>query len=273
MKGVGSVNIDIISDIHVDSHIYFDAIQMNQFVKHLLKNKKSKILINAGDLSNSNRFSKMLLERLSPEYELIVNVFGNHDLYVSPAMLGRYPTMFSRWEELKDEVSHLKNVVFLEGDVIEYNGIKIGGTGAWYDWSYSIERLGLSIEATENVYKSFMNDSVYIPTAKNILWDLPYKEFQKLEAIADKVDIMVTHVAPKRDMIAKPYQKDLLSGGFSFKGDEVVAKTSAKIWIFGHTHSRQDFKEDGIRFINNAFGSMSESNDYTTLTGVKTIRI
>jgi hypothetical protein len=70
-------------------------------------------------------------------YKKIFVTFGNHDMYlVSNAQRSKYQISWNKVKDLKQICECIDTVEFLDGNIIEVDGIKIGGAGMWYDMSY-----------------------------------------------------------------------------------------------------------------------------------------
>lgn len=246
---------DIISDIHADFYIRSSLITEDSFVAELIPKNPSSVLVVAGDLSNYNRVSELLLRAFLDHYEKVLLVFGNHDLYEMDARKRRKASgPMSRWEDLKRRFEGEDRVVFLDGDVHEHDGVRFGGTGGWYDFSYSLGRLNASVTEMEEVYANGMSDAQFIPRMERFDWNFLDEERRKLESLVDQVDVLVTHVPPSATKMAERFRYSRLSGCFFFDGADLLRRTTAKIWICGHTHERFDFEENGVNIINHALG-------------------
>lgn len=255
---------DVISDLHTGSYLYSNKFNMTfeEYIDMLIPENPSKLLVIAGDISNSNKTSEQVLNALSEYYEKILVVFGNHDLYCyeNEKFIAAGNPLY-RWEKLEKQMKSNDKIVFLNGTTFEYEGVVFGGTGGWYDLSYTINVLNKSISEAEKIYKDGIFDSDYIPSMKKFNWDFVQKEYKKLLDIYQKVDVMITHVPPVTDCMKEDFQKSYLSGCFYFDGEYLVENTSAKIWIFGHSHVLYDEKSKigDVRLINQSLGYPDES--------------
>lgn len=267
--------IDVISDLHTEKYVSL-GMSIGDFVLELLPEKLSDILIIAGDIADDNKTSESVLTELCEYYKKVIVVFGNHDLYLPKTTLSVRPefkkrTPLFRWEALKNQMKKQEKVIFLDGDVFSYQGISIGGTGGWYDLSYTINHLSYSISEAESEYENFMQDTDAIPNMKKFNWEFFYDQYRKLLEINQKVDIMVTHVCPTSKFMAPEFRGEALSGCFSFDGEQLLNDTTAKIWLSGHTHTNSENKWDEVRLINQALGYPNEPKLRYDL--IKTIQI
>jgi len=166
------MRIDYISDVHLDHYISDTNASSPKFIKkmeELVRNRimpagigtdfiLGEVLIVAGDISHYNQQSMFFLIELKKYYDNIILVHGNHDMYlISSKQASKYQYSSDlRINELKDICERL-NVIFLDGDIVNFKNIRIGGTCSWYNLPTSID--------IEN-WKKVMNDSEYIYSTK-----------------------------------------------------------------------------------------------------------
>jgi len=276
MKNKKSYKIDIISDMHVDFWIKEKDPQciskhVKKYVNDILKPKGSDILIIAGDLGHYfSQDSSVLLELLI-HYKNIFIVPGNHDLYLfSKSQQTKYKyNSFNRIKEMKDFCLKHSGLHYLDGEIIDIDGLKIGGTGYWYN---------LPSQNSINLWNTYMNDSV------NIIKEKPYKiplaysgyyyitgfdtqeyynsEKEKLSNfIGNELDVLVTHVIPFKipdNKLSQEYINDPTNIFYMSDDIEIVKKINPKVCVFGHTHKSYDFEIDNIWAVCNPLGYKSE---------------
>ena len=85
---------------------------------------------------------------------------------------------------------------------------------------------------------------------------------KKVEKVHKNCDVIVTHINPsiKLEHTATKWQRADTSGFFSFDGTQFLANTTAKYWIFGHSHDQKEFKQYSVQCLSNPFGYPSEWN-------------
>lgn len=82
------MNIDYVSDLHLDFYIEPEGNQQNYtaktrgFLQQLLPVMPAEVLVIAGDLSHFNQQSYETLQFFSEHYKQVFFVFGNHDYYL-----------------------------------------------------------------------------------------------------------------------------------------------------------------------------------------------
>jgi DNA repair exonuclease SbcCD nuclease subunit len=162
---------------------------------------------------------------------------------------------------MRNLINAQEDMFCLNGEIIEIEGIRIGGCDSWYDGSYIKKHFNKTDDTwIHQLWKYSLNDANYI---LGIPWqDLWQQEKEKIEKIYQEVDIMITHVNPS---IAKKhtdpkYQEELTTGFFCFDGEEYLKQGSMKYWIYGHTHDAMEYELHGVTCICNPLGYPGEGN-------------
>ena len=272
-------NFDLISDIHIDFYIDIRKSEekmrkkIEEFTKSILPEKINSPLIIAGDLGHYNRQNIFFLEELKKYYENIILVNGNHDYYmVSNNVRKKYNNdSKKRAFEMKKEAEKIKGIHYLDGDIIELNGIKFGGVGMWYDFSYGKQVFGMTQESLFSQWKKVMSDYKYI---KGLQFYDDFreadKEKEKLDKIIDESDVIITHVGPEWSRIPNKYKIDVDTSFYYFDGKPYFDRIENKLWLWGHTHERYDYNMYGCRFINASLGYPSEKNNRKIINVIDT---
>ena len=127
----------VLSDIHIDNMLYHigdvhDAnIQALNNYKRLIEKVpeyNERVWLLAGDISSYGKYTKNcyeILKELTSMFKHTFMVLGNHD-YASNT------TTEEAIIKHKEYAKEIHNLTLLDGDVIEYEGIKIGGCLGWY---------------------------------------------------------------------------------------------------------------------------------------------
>lgn len=278
MKKNISIFADYISDIHLETYIsldkdkeaFFKSLDIISNILYKPFHKCGKVLILAGDISSSINQIKWFVEYVSSYYEKIFYVHGNHEMYVLHG-----DNSLTKIEILKRELNNIDNCIFLDGQVIEFEGIKFGGCSMFYDFSYGINHFGLNETQMKFLWKKNIRDSFMIndgitkdyyvkqETGQfiNILFDpisFFNKEKEKLEKLKE-CDVIISHVMP---FVHKFYPKkyhNAETGFFMFDGEEFISKSKVKYWFAGHTHTLTDAKKFGVRLLINPYGYPNEN--------------
>lgn len=245
------MKIDYISDLHIDfwfekeKALTEEVLKISYIHKNIFHNAEGEILLIAGDLGHYNHQNIEFLELLLKVYgyKHIFFVLGNHDYYTIAKERERFKADSSlRIKELKDMLLCHKNITLLDGQICDYQGIKIGGCGMWYDGRYAQQlNLKLSSEALLELWQTKMMDAIHINISDFI--QLYNEEIIKLRNIYDKSDIILTHINPSisPSHTLRKYTLDVKNGFYSFNGEYYVQNSHARWWIFGHIHQSLEY--------------------------------
>lgn len=261
-------HFDYTSDLHFDTHLTKDFSEEEFIIKYskYFKNKKSIILVIAGDIGEDNDMNIKALCYIKKifKYQYILLVLGNHDLYLSnPETINLYGDSFNRIKHFKNLIKKEKDIYLLDGNIIEIEGIRFGGTMGWYDGKYITNNLNSSetkdFQYINNLWAEYFPDFMSIRDI-NHFNDFCRIENNKIESIYKNCDVMITHINPsiQKDHTEKKYRENDLSGFFSFDGSRFLKDTTAKVWLFGHTHYQISFKVHNVICSSNPFGYPSE---------------
>jgi len=261
------VTIDIISDIHLDFYAKDNIEDINSFVENLISTKTDKnfdVLVIAGDIGHYNDDNIYFLELISKLYKKVFVTWGNHDLYLLPDQAGKYEyNSFNRLNELKEKVKELNNVIFLDGEKIEYEDITFWGSGLWYDvldinhWANYMNDAGLIFDRREP-YKIIMSYELYATKFNFNTNRLYKKEYAKVKQL-DKANVIISHIPP----VSFNFSGNMGDNYYFVPyGEEIIEKVKPKMWIFGHIHTKRDKKFNGCRLICNPLGYPDENRDF-----------
>ena len=269
------MKIDILSDLHID--FYFKKKPTVESVRKLYGNilggntghsDIGDVLIVAGDLGHYNKQNIQVLKLIKEvfEYKHIICVLGNHDYYlVSYAERENYFHRSTfRAQRMREIINCEEGMHALDGNIIEIDGVKIGGCDGWYDGAYIKRHFWKKDEAYMHGYVSLlwrrtMADADYI---FDMDWQAyALEEKKKLHRIYQNVDVMITHINPsiEKEHTDKKYRDLDTTGYFTFDGEEFLKNGSMKYWIFGHTHDRTVYEKYGVKCLCNPMGYPNES--------------
>jgi len=255
-----SLKIDIISDLHIDFYIKETTTQnIVRFCQQIIPYDPGEILIIAGDTSHYNSQIKELLKFLLGIYKGIFIVSGNHDMYMlSKNNKANYSAnSHNRLKELR-EICEEIGVFYLDGNVVDYKGVRIGGTGGWYN---------LPTDNDVKLWAQSLNDANYIregnPFEKFDTQRFYESELLKLKEIAaQQCDILVTHVAqviPPQEAIPRIFWNDPSNIFYYVDNFDLVKQSNCEYHIYGHTHDFQNYTINDVEMICNPYGYPSES--------------
>lgn len=260
--------VDYISDIHEDC--FFQDIKSEKydlFIDSLFTNITiGKVLIIAGDLSeNINRIINFLKKvKSKKDYEYILYIPGNHELYLN--VEDKFKSSIAKYDFLAKKVNEMNDigVYFLDGTILEIEGIKFGGVSMWYDGSYLRKKMIHLEEHSFNtfikrLYNQYMRDSIKI---KESLFDMFSWQKSKLELIYKDADVIFTHINPVNvDSYLSPnFRGQDGNAFFCFDGLKYLEHTNAKYWIYGHTHDIFEGEIFNVKLLCNPSGYPGERN-------------
>jgi predicted phosphodiesterase len=252
------MKVDYISDIHLDFWMKKSSISE---VCDMLEISGGELLIIAGDLGHIFGQNTAFLYYLNKLYHDIVFVHGNHDLY--NVHKDSTKTTKVRINALKSFCNTV-GIHFLDGETVEINGVKIGGTCSFWDDSFYQMLTGtiLSQENMVYLYKKSLNDARFIRDFDPVKFQK--EQFGKLSSI-DPVDIMVTHYAPViPPNLKREYATSHITTFYYADKRSEVVRIDPKFWIFGHTHDKMEFNYNNTTFLCNPVGYPME-NKYTKM--------
>ncbi len=263
------MKVDYISDLHIDMYIdYNESVDdiIRIFNQIIAKDRKiGDVLVIAGDLGHYNNQSIEFLKYLRKNYyKNIMVVLGNHDYYLfGKYARTKYKNSFERVSEMRDLINVEEGLYCLNGNIIEIDDVKFAGCDSWYDGSYLNHyhsKQYATKEQINNKWKSSMNDARQIVGVESI-YEIFKIEKKKLENIYQKCDVLVTHVNPliKQQHLSSRYEDRELNAFYCFDGDHYLKETTAKYWIFGHSHGLDSFEKYNTKCLINTMGYPYES--------------
>lgn len=262
------MKVDILSDTHFDNWFGYNTIPDKETVVefwHSLKPKGDYLII-AGDIGHDLIQNIAVLNILKEVfYKEIIITLGNHDHYV----IGFNLLETARSKAKKSKKLYKQNgIIVLDGDIVEIEGIKFGGAMGWYHSAYVqknkhsihvIQSYSGDMEAfLQELWSNCLNDKKYMKI--DCFDELFKEEYAKLENVHKQCDVMVSHYNPSVCMQfqTKGFQDNPTTAFFCFDGESLAIKTSAKIWIYGHTHERKMYVWHNKKFITSALGYKNE---------------
>lgn len=272
------MKFDLISDFHVEMNVAYQTTSVWKPGEPLFyawhKDRKSDVLVIAGDSSNRHEFTREIIAEAAEHYEHVMFVDGNHD---------HYSNYQNKWSVMRDmewfnsqfntNKKTVDNVTYLQGDFTHKVGrtLFIGENG-WYNFSFSY---GLSFKEQRREWRDHSNDYVCIRYGKKNKPEMlaaRQKDNLKAHVIAaqddDTIDeiVVVTHTLPIHTAFGSfgnpshPFYA--LNGAYGNEFMKLVWEADEakkiKTWCFGHTHERRDFFEHGIHFVCNPRGYRGE---------------
>lgn len=242
-----TLKLQIVSDLHLDFLPDLSGLL------DLIKPSAPYLAVLGDTCEIEHRYYLQFLELIAPHWKRIIIINGNHEFY------GNLTQTKSDLEELqRDMVSKYDNIVILENDHIDIDGVRIVGTTLWSH---------IPKQAEESVTNN-INDYFRIATSQ--LKPMTVKEVNEwhdlactyLETILDETTgpvIVLTHHAPYRQGTSHPMfemaNANLTNHSYSTNLERLFKdRENVLVWAFGHTHWCCDFKHGGTRVCSNPRG-------------------
>lgn len=250
------MRIDYISDLHLD--FWLSQMNMGKLTKEIGLGS-GEVLIIAGDIGHYFNEDCLFLSYCKTLYNHVFVVPGNHDFYlISEEIRNKFShNSMERVLKTKEYCDH-NDIHFLDGNVVDVNGVKIGGLGMSWDTSFYEMKTGNvpQWETLEVLYKS-MNDSRLIFDVDPLCYFRD--QYEKLMAI-DEVDVMVSHYGPVIPSDMRPeFRNSITTTFYYFDGRSEINRLNPKAWVFGHTHDSHDFMYGNTRMLCNPLGYPHEN--------------
>jgi predicted phosphodiesterase len=239
-------NFDLISDLHIETWDSFDWSGQ----------ATSPYCIVAGDVARDRDVLQKTLRHLGTCYQGVFYIDGNDEHRYTLDNLGDSYLFLDR------TIDNIKNVIYLQDNVIIINGVAILATNGW--WSYDMnpaldynqsqtwhqDRMQILSGTADAITGLAFNDAAYMINSVKKL-----QTHQDVQAI-----VVVTHTVPASWIIN--HDIDLVdSWRFNCMGNPHLQlllneDTENKIhtWCFGHYHKLVDRVHNGIRYVNNCRG-------------------
>lgn len=265
--------IRYLSDLHLEMFSMSTSFRthMNKLVPEHADDADS-VLIAAGDISSSIEGLEAFLEEMTPRFQAIILIAGNHEYYghIRQEHDATMKVVMKRFFEY-DAV-----YVGLENAIIEFdNFVTIAGT-LWADGGKTpVETLMMNkyLRCLKVIQESFdIPEAPFVKTMKytaqmmrsdNLATRRDFKE--ALDRYWEKPIVVASHYIPFRS-ICHPRFGGQIDGGFASDCFDVIEKTTPAAWIFGHTHDTYHETVNGIPMHCNPSGYRheygSEFNEY-----------
>ena len=258
--------IDYCSDTHWDfifnpsSNINIRKIE--PYFNRYFNDQKSDTLIIAGDTGHYIHQDNTILCYIKERYKNVIVTLGNHNVYCVGGQKLEYKHWSEKYKKQLD-IFRSSDIIVLDGDIVEIDGVSIGGAMGWYDGQFFFQNgfyTGYG-ETIQSLWKSSSNDSRLIPGLASFyeIWEI---EKEKINKVLDKCDVMVTHFQPSinSEVFSEVFRQDRTNGFYSFDYDEQLQNLKrTKVWVYGHTHIRKETDIYGIKLVANPFGYKEEN--------------
>ncbi len=246
------MRLQIFSDIHAEAYMKPENIW--KFITPF-----APIALVAGDI-DSRKFEATVTE-IASKFEHVICVLGNHEFYHKKIT----------WRP--DPLKMPDNVHILDQSTFELDGVLFMGCTLWTDFNnadwFLMQKAKMGINDFNLITTE--KDGNYYKFTPHMALDLHKEEKKWLEDTLDTYKsrtgktVVMTHFMPSLKLV-HPYwweneQRAALNPYFAANCDELIAKSDADLWVFGHTHNARDEDLGGARCICNPYGYPGENKD------------
>lgn len=244
----------VMSDIHIDNALSYgidgdDLFKMYMLTINKVSDHKERVWLLAGDVTSFGDYTKdnyNILKKLCAEFKHTFMVFGNHD-YASALEV---PDVVKK---CKQYARKIPNLTILDGRVVEYEGVTIGGCIGWYTKFDKLSMHFSELVSWDNWYDgycwNYLNHDVHA---------ISKREVGKMRKVLKrKPDIMITHVAHEV-LNTNPKYKNNDSNKFFFYDDADFDFSGVKYLINGHVHHSDVQNVGDMKVLCNPFGYLAE---------------
>ena len=240
-------SFDLISDLHVETWDQFDWTGQ----------ATAPYCVVVGDVARNRERLLETLDHLGDCYPGgVFYIDGNeeHKDYLD--------NLSASYSDLAKDLNSLKNVCYMQSNVIIVNGVALLGTNAWWTYDFdpdidvdtSIQAIqdhhGIDNSSATNIMGVAYTDANYMISSVQKL-----QTHQEVSAI-----VLVSHTVPAPWIIA--HDPDL-TGTWRYNGMgnshlaaalDVDTENKIRAWCFGHYHRPVDREHGGIRYVSNPRG-------------------
>lgn len=237
-----NMNIQIISDIHLE----FGSTEWDF--------SKADVVVLAGDTHVGTKGVEWA-KKYIPSVPVIY-ILGNHEYYK-----GSYPKTLHKIQE----VAKGSNVIVLENDRIDLDGIRFHGATLWTDFSLLGDpvKYGMLCQSKMSDYKLIRRDPSYSKLRTIDTYHIHQQSKRWLqrsleESIGHK-NIVITHHAPSIRSLPEPLQNKETSAAYASNLEDMILEFQPDYWIHGHIHTPIQYHIGKTKIICNPHGYISDT--------------
>ena len=237
---------DLISDLHIETWDKFDWVGQ----------PTAPYCIVAGDVARDPEIVMETLEHLGQQYAGVFYIDGNDEhRYYLEDLGGSYRV-------LSEAIEGVKNVVFMQDNVVIVNGVAILATNGWWTYDFSSK---FSVEESQEWFQDYVQIS---NSSANAITGVAYHDAAYIINSVNKLQrqrdvssiIIVSHTVPAPWIIE--HDIDLEDNvRFNTMGNLHIqqaldedTENKVKAWCFGHYHKSVDRDFSGVRYVSNPRG-------------------
>jgi predicted phosphodiesterase len=229
----------LLSDLHLEFGVPFEI--------EPVREDGDTILVLAGDIHIGSKVEPFL-RHAAIRFPHIVYVLGNHEFY--------YGDIDTLAEEVRESISDLENVSFLDNEVAVVGDVRFIGSTLWTDMDKRNPISMIHIEQALNDYAVIRKDERRLRALDTIeLFDEAVKFLGA--ALAEEhhgPTVVVTHTAPSHLSIHPMFARSLINGAWFSDLDYLLHEHDIAYWFHGHSHQTVHYEIAGTKVRNNPFG-------------------
>ena len=224
------MKIQILSDLHLEYNYRF--ITESKIIKPV-----GDVLIIAGDLCPLSEVAlrQKFIDGIKDNYEKVIIIPGNHEYY-----FGEYSM-----EKNLSFIEEKDNVVFLNNQSYEYNGIRFLGSLFWSGATQTASRMLNDFRLIKNFTvqtENFVHDY-------SVEWiDTELKKETKLRTV------VISHHLPLQECVSPRYVNSPINSCFSSDQKDLFKSHNFDLWVHGHSHDFFDITHEGKVVVRNPLG-------------------
>lgn len=240
------MRIKLLSDLHLESHPYWDYIP---------KVEDADVLILAGDIT-SGKLPYKFADFVTGIFSKVIYVFGNHEYY------GQDITTFAA--EAKDYLTKWPGITVLDNESLTVGAIKLIGTTLWTDMDRENPISKMNIQRMLSDYYVIGCGKRKLIADDTISLHKIAKDYIESELKADELKkVVITHHCPSMMSVHSKFRGSSVNGAFCSSLDNLFRpEYNLAMWTHGHTHQRVWYAINGARVRNNPKGYGQENPSF-----------
>jgi predicted phosphohydrolase len=239
------MRVNLVSDLHLE------------FGQQTLPG--GEVLILAGDICEyrelkNNEMVELFFTTQCSKYDRVFMVMGNHEHY--------HHKFHKTYDDLKAILP--TNVILLENEMVEYNGVVFLGATLWTDLNKGDPVTAFTLKGFMNDYKVVQNyypeRGLYYKLTPEWTAETHEKTKQYFKIVLnqnkDKPVVVVTHHAPSFASVNEKFKHETTTnGGYASELSEfILDNPQIKVWCHGHMHDPVDYMIGDTRIVANPRG-------------------
>ncbi|ROI00217.1 metallophosphoesterase [Chryseobacterium daecheongense] len=235
------MKIQIISDLH------------QEFGYTDLNFDRSDVVVLAGDVNLGTKGVEWIKSKIPDKP--VLYVLGNHEYYK-----GSYPKTLNKIKE----AAIGSNVIVLEDNFIDLDGIRFHGTTLWTDFSIFGDPMqyGMICQSAMNDYKKIKRDPSYSKMRTIDIFKIHQLSRiwlkESLTHSKDLKNIVITHHAPSIQSVPEHFKNDPVTSAYASNLEDFIVEHQPLYWIHGHIHTPCRYKIGKTEIICNPHGYIDE---------------